>query len=183
MIPQPHPCLPYLCNTSSYMQLNWCGITYCENILVMPKLLSERNIPSQLYAWFDLLKIFGCEMHAFQTLSRGGKNKAKLVSTTFPASGCRYLLIGHLNKLHAEGSVDTPISFYFHFGWFRIVRMESLTIKNVLCFMALICPAISKHYEKCELASELIKLGLPQDQLNDCKLISKTVIIRYAINL
>ena len=45
--------------------------------------------------------------------------------------------------------------------------------------MALICPAISKHYEKCELASELIKLGMPQDQLNDCKLISKTVCNKF----
>ena len=137
MIPQPHPCLPYLCNTSSYMQLNWCGITYCENILVMPKLLSERNIPSQLYAWFDLLKIFGCEMHAFQTLSRGGKNKAKLVSTTFPASGCRYLLIGHLNKLHAEGSVDclnTHLSVsIFTLGDFALLEWSLSQLK--MCYV------------------------------------------------
>ena len=68
----------------------------------------------------DLLKIFGCEMHAFQTLSRGGKNKAKLVSTTFPASGCRYLLIGHLNKLHAEGSVDDRLNTHLSVSIFTL---------------------------------------------------------------
>lgn len=30
-------------------------------------------------------------------------------------------------------------------------------------------PCHSKHFEKCELAKELLRLGLPQEQLNDCE--------------
>ena len=46
----------------------------------------------------------------------------------------------------------------------RVLQIHFILIPSLVAVLV-----TSKQFERCELASELLRLGMPRDQLNDCK--------------